>query len=284
MAVRNALVAGATGYLGRHLVRALKARNIGVRALARDLNKAKQLSADDVVGAEVTDLSSLAGVMSGVDSVVSCIGITRQRDGFTYDEVDFQGNANLLKCAQANRVENFLYVSLFRGKDMQHLRIAAAKERFVTLLERSGLNSTVVRPTAFFSDMKDILSLARSGRVFVFGSGSARINPISGRDLADATVDGFLKGSPELNIGGPEVFTYEEIARVAFEALGKRANVWHLPTWTAKAGAQILRAITPVQVYGPVEFFLTVATQDMVAPSCGTDRLSQFFRHPECDE
>jgi hypothetical protein len=44
----------------------------------------------------------------------------------------------------------------------------------------------------------------------------------------------------------------------------------------------MLRTVTPVQVYGPVEFFLAVVTQDMVAPANGQDQLAEFFASPEC--
>jgi len=279
--LRKVLVAGATGYLGGHLVRALKARGMWVRALTRH-STATGLPADDIFRGEVTQPSSLVGAATGIDAVMSCIGITRQREGFTYDEVDDRGNANLLDVAQAEGATSFLYVALLHGPELQHLRIAAAKERFVARLRASGLSSVVVRPTAFFSDMTEYLSSARKGRVFVFGAGGARINPISGRDLANASVDAFLRGEPELEIGGPRVFTHEEIAKLAFATVGSRANIWHLPMWAARAGSRMLRAVTPVQVYGPVEFFLTVVTRDMVAPAHGQDQLPEFFASPEC--
>jgi len=279
--VRKVLVAGATGYLGRHLVRALKQRGIWVRALTRRTG-ISGLAADDIFQGDVTQLSSLDGAASGMDAVMSCIGITRQREGFTYEDIDYQGNVNLLQIAEAEKANGFLYVALYRGQQLKDLRIASAKERFVARLRASALYTVVIRPTAFFSDMKEVLSLARKGRVFVFGTGDARINPISGRDLADASIEAFLRGQSELEIGGPRVFTHEEIAKLAFESLGRRANVWHVPIWVARAGSRILRALTPVQIYGPVEFFLTVATQDMVAPLHGKDQLSDFFRSPEC--
>jgi len=251
-----------------------------VRALTRR-STASGSPADEIFRGEVTQPSSLVGAASGMDAVMSCIGITRQREGLTYEEVDYRGNANLLEVARAEGATSFLYVALLHGPALQHLRIAAAKERFVARLRASGLNSLVVRPTGFFSDMTEYLSSARTGRVFVFGSGGARINPISGRDLANASVDAFLRGEPELDIGGPRVFTHEEIAKLAFATVGRRASIWHLPMWTARAASRMLRAVTPVQVYGPVEFFLTVVTRDMVAPAHGQDQLADFFSSQE---
>ena len=233
--IRKVLVAGATGYLGRHLVQVLQRRGIWVRALVRHPERAVGLEVDDVFQGEVTTASSLTGAARTVDAVLSTVGITRQREGYTYDDVDYAGNVNLLQLAEAEGTKAFMYVSLFRGQELRGFQIAAAKERFVGRLRASTLQTLVIRPTAFFSDMAEVLRMAHMGRVFVFGDGSTLVNPISGRDLAEASVDALLAGQSELKIGGPQVFTHEETAELAFDTLRKPPRVWHMPLWTASS-------------------------------------------------
>ena len=92
---KKVLVVGATGYLGTELVHAAKRAGHEVRALARDPSR---LAADvnEVVVAEATNPDSLAGICDGVDVVISALGITRQRDGLTYEDVDYAANRNVL--------------------------------------------------------------------------------------------------------------------------------------------------------------------------------------------
>ena len=66
--------------------------------------------------------------------VISTVGITRQKDGFTYMDVDYRENANLLSEAKRSGVKKFIYVSVLNGEKLSNLKICEAKERFVTEL------------------------------------------------------------------------------------------------------------------------------------------------------
>lgn len=81
------LVAGATGYLGRHLVSELKRRGYQVRVLVRREAQVAQFEhvAGDVFLGQVTSAETLRGVAEGCNIVFSCVAITHQKDGFTYE-------------------------------------------------------------------------------------------------------------------------------------------------------------------------------------------------------
>ena len=89
--MNKVLVAGATGYLGQFVVKALRAKGYWVRALGRSAEKLAPVEeyADDLVVGEVTDPESLYGACDGIDVVFSSVGITRQKDGLTYTDVDY---------------------------------------------------------------------------------------------------------------------------------------------------------------------------------------------------
>jgi nucleoside-diphosphate-sugar epimerase len=102
------LVAGATGYLGQYLVKELKNRGFWVRVLIRkESQKAMFDSVDDFFIGQVTQPESLNGLTKDIDWVFSTIGITRQKDGLTYLDVDYQGNSNLLNEALKDGVKSF---------------------------------------------------------------------------------------------------------------------------------------------------------------------------------
>ena len=102
--MKKVLVAGATGYLGQFVVKALKAKGYWIRALGRSAAKLAPVEdyADELFIGEVTDPDSLTGLCDGIDIVFSSVGITRQKDGLTYNDVDYQANRNLLTIAEAS--------------------------------------------------------------------------------------------------------------------------------------------------------------------------------------
>lgn len=273
------LVAGATGYLGGFLLAEARRRGHTVRALTRSPDRLSRHAAaiDETFVGEITRPETLDGVARDIDVVISSIGITRQKDGLTYEDVDYQGNLNLLRESVRSGVRKFVYVSVLHSEQMPDLKIVHAKEHFVRELAASGISHAVIRPNGYFSDMLEFLRMARRGRVFVFGRGEFRINPISGRDVAVRCLDAVDLDSPELSFGGPETLTHREIAEKAFEALGTRPRVTCVPVTLAKVLLWVVRKIAPARVHGPMEFTLTVLTTDMVGPTSGKDRLFDFF-------
>lgn len=134
--MKNILVAGATGYLGKHMVRELKQQGYDVRALARARSGLAPVASlvDDVVEGRITEPSSIRGCCDGMDVVFSSIGITRQRDGLTYMDVDYQGNVNLLKEAIRSGVSRFLYVSVFQASDIRIFRHSRFSTDYLILI------------------------------------------------------------------------------------------------------------------------------------------------------
>ena len=100
--MKKVLVAGATGYLGRYVVQEFKKQEYWIRALSRNAVKLESLNdyVDEKFIGEVNDANSLQGVCKDMDVVFSSIGITKQKDGLTYMDVDYQGNVNLLEEAK----------------------------------------------------------------------------------------------------------------------------------------------------------------------------------------
>jgi uncharacterized protein YbjT (DUF2867 family) len=273
------LLAGSTGYLGSYIAKELQKRAYFCRAIARDPEKLKQedIEADEVIKAEVTKPASITDSCKDIDVVISTVGITRQKDGLTYMDVDYQANMNLLEEAKKSGVKKFIYVSVLNGEKLRKLKICDAKEMFVEQLKKSGLAYCVVRPNGFFSDMSEFFNMAKRGRVYLFGNGELRANPIHGEDLATVCVDAIDRPDKEVEIGGPEILTQNEIASMAFDILGNKPKTTHIPDWVRVAILKVVRLFSGSKFYGPVEFFLTVMAMDMLAPEYGKHTLKEYF-------
>lgn len=277
--MKKIAIAGATGYLGKFLVEQLIESNTEGIALARNTEKLAAFNSEYLqkVKAEFTQPESLNGLLSEVDTVISTVGITRQKDGLTYMDVDYQANKNLLTEAIKSGVRKFIYISVLNGQNMRQLKICEAKERFVDELKNSGIDYTIIRPTGFFSDMKDFLEMAKKGCVYLFGDGNKKLNPIHGADLAKVCFNAIKANKTELEIGGPEIFSHNQIAEMALHASGKKSKIVHLPDILRKAGIHGVRIFFSQKTYGPVEFFLTAMGFNMVAPKFGTHKLIDCF-------
>ena len=277
--MKRVLVAGATGYLGHHVVKEFKKQGYWVRALTRSADKLEHSRdyVDDIFVGEVTDPTSLNGICKDIDIVFSSIGITKQKDNLTYMDVDYQGNKNLLEEAKKEGVDKFIYVSVLNADKMSNLKGIQAKIKFTEALKKSGIDYLVVIPNGFFSDMLEYLKMAQQGRGYVFGSGENRINPIHGQDLAKVCVNAADKEEHEIDVGGPDVFTHNQILAIAFESLGKPVKITRIPIWLRNVLLATLRVFTSVKTYGPLEFFMTVLAMDMVAPTYGKHTLKDFF-------
>jgi len=277
--MKKVLIAGATGYLGKYMMKEFKRQGFWVRALARNPGKLDSLRhyIDEECISEITKPESLHGICNDIDIVFSSIGITKQKDNLTYMDVDYQGNRNLLKEAKKEGVSKFIYVSVFKAKELNDLKPVQAKLRFVKELENSGLNYLVIHPNGFFSDMLEYLQMANAGRGYVVGSGEYKINPIHGEDLAEVCVFAATGDEKQINVGGPDIFTHNELATLAFETIGEQVKISRIPLWTKKLFIRILKIFTSVKIYGPIEFFMAVLSKDMVAPIYGKHHLKEFF-------
>ena len=282
MKTEKILLAGATGYLGQFILAELLKKEYPTRIVVR--NKAKIAPALlthpllEVVEAEVTQPDTLQGVCKGVHKVISSVGITRQKDGLTYEQVDFQANKNLLDEALREGVRKFIYVSVFKGEAMRHIAIGAAKERFVDTLKASGLDYCIIRPSVSYSYMTLFFKMDKKDIIHLFGKGQYTMNPIHGEDLAEVCVAQLERYEREVNVGGAEIFTQTEMAHLAFEVLHKPANIIYLPDWVRRLILKMGKYLLPKSIYGAMEFVLTIMAMDVVAPmQVGKHRLKAFF-------
>jgi divinyl chlorophyllide a 8-vinyl-reductase len=216
---RRILVFGATGYIGRHVVRELLARGHDVVAFARARAGAggehhRDQTAAMFPGAEVRfgDVTDPASVADDAfrgerfDAVYSCLA---SRSGAPDDawRIDHDANQHVLAQAKVTGVEHFVLLSAICVQKPK-LAFQRAKLAFEASLQRSGLRYAIVRPTAFFKSLSGQIERLKRGKPFLlFGSGQlTACRPISETDLAVFMADCIedpAMGNAILPIGGP---------------------------------------------------------------------------------
>ena len=284
------LVAGATGYLGRFVVAELHRRGHKVRAITRSRERAVSPGpwdspsldglVDDWAVGEVTNPAFITDVAKGVDDVISALGVTRQKAN-PWD-IDHQANLAILRSAEKHGVTHFCFVNVMGGERCP-AQLTRAKTAFVRQLTSSPIPSQIINPSGYFSDMTQILRMARKGRVFLLRP-EIRVNPIHGADLAEFCINRLIDGEKGTwDVGGPEVLTWRELADCAFRAIGRPAKVSALPPAVLTPLITILRLFNPRRA-DLIRFLSWSMLPDCVGTPVGTHRLFDFYEHHATDE
>ena len=203
---------------------------------------------------------------------------SRTNETISLDELDYGGNSNILKRAVETGVRKFIYVAFVKTAGFENLEITRIKERFISELRDAPLHYCIVRPTAFFSDMGEIVKQALKGKVYLVGNGQTRINPIHGSDLAQVCLDAVGSSETEVSVGGPEIYSYEEAAKLAFKIIGKDAKIKKIPSWLFTVLLKVIRPFLSRRKFTLIQFLITAFTKDSVAPKYGSYPLEKFFR------
>jgi uncharacterized protein YbjT (DUF2867 family) len=208
--------------------------------------------------------------------VFSALGITRQTDTATYEDVEYTANKQLLDEALRSGVQHFGVISVVNPAAFSQLSIMASRERFIADLQAAPVLSSVVRSTGFFCDMKEVFEMAAKGRVWLVGDGSTQTNPIHGADLATACVDAMLGDGAEVAVGGPDTMTWNAIAHVAFDALDRKPRVTHVPAWLPALLLPLVRLFNR-RAFDVGSFIVRGSTLNMVGPASGSESLRNFY-------
>ncbi len=281
MSVSLAVVAGASGVIGSEVVRELQARGVRVRALVREPARLSTEPEEIFVG-NLLNPRTLEGVCAGADAVVSCAGAplasTKIFTGRseTFHAVNDLGSRALLREAETAGVRRFACASLYAGRFLGMMECVRAHESFAAALLDSQTEPLVVRCAPTFARVAGLVDLARKrSRLSIPGTGQAKTNPIHERDAAVVLVDALEGRARELDAGGPDTLTRQEIAEMAAEAAGG-VPLRFTRLWPAQCRAS-LRRFAGRHGHDAALYRIAEGEVDVVAPAVGKRRLGEYF-------
>ncbi len=226
------LVTGGSGFVGGHVVHALREQDRPVRCLVRDVRKAEKLRnwGCELVEGDVTDPTSLHRAVDSVDVVVHLVAI-RQGKPQQFQRIMVSGTRDLLKLAKEGGAKRFVFMSALgtseETKDV--VPYFGAKWQMEQDVQESGFPYVIFRPSFIFGRDGGILPtfrrLAKIAPVTpIIGSGKQRIQPIWVDDVA-AYFAKAIDHEPATNrifeLGGPDVVTWNEFWVRLKRALGR---------------------------------------------------------------
>jgi uncharacterized protein YbjT (DUF2867 family) len=242
------LVTGGTGFVGGHVVRALRAAGRPVRCLVRDPRRAERLerAGCELATGDMTDPPRLRTAVEGVEAVVHLVAI-RQGNERQFERIMIQGTDDLLLAAQRAGVRRFVHMSAL-GVNEQTRELVPyyrAKWENEQAVHRSAIPYVILRPSFIFGTDGGILptfrKLAKLAPVTpIIGTGEQRIQPIWADDIAAHFVQALeldAATNRTFELGGPDVVSWNELWAQLKHALGVRRPSVHLPMGLARANA-----------------------------------------------
>ncbi len=232
------LLTGATGYVGSHLLRALRPRDVEVRCLTRGASPSLVETGPAIqhVTGDITQPETLEGAFDACDAVIHLVGIIEEHpsQGVTFERIHVDGTRNVVEAAQAAGVDRFVHMSANGAREDAGTAYQTTKWRAEQIIREAGFaHWTVFRPSLLFGPpdpgrpefasqlLRDLL---RPFPIWpIFGDGRYEMQPVHVTEVASAFVQALLRTAADGNTyvaAGPTRLPYVELLDVVARGAG----------------------------------------------------------------
>ncbi len=259
-------VFGGSGFLGRHVVRALARRQYRIRVavrrpeLAGHLQPMGRVGQINAVQANLRNADSVAAAVRDADAVINLVGILFERGRQRFAAVQAEGAGTVASAAKAGSAR-MIHVSAIGADANSRSRYAQSKAEGERRVLDADASAIIFRPSIAFGPEDDFFNrfagLARLAPALPLpGGGDTRFQPVFAGDIAEAiarAVDGDLKPGSTYELGGPDVRTFKQLMQFILATVRRRRLLVPVPFGLLKLQAMFLQflpkpPLTPDQV------------------------------------
>ncbi|ALF52766.1 oxidoreductase [Nostoc piscinale CENA21] len=241
------LVTGATGGIGRRVVRLLRQQEQPVRAFVRLTSRYSELEhrgAEIFIG-DLRQARDIEKATQGVKYIIS----THGSDGDALS-LDYRANIELIDQAKANQVQHFVFVSVLGvDRGYEDAPVFKAKRAVEQYLVDSGLNYTILRPSGLASNLLPLAEQFReTGLYLLIGDRKNRSSVVSTDDLAKMIVDSVKLTEARnqiLPVGGPEILQREDIPQIFGRIFNREPIVINPPVFLVDGVRNFIGLFSP---------------------------------------
>ncbi|MBR2397706.1 MAG: NAD(P)H-binding protein [Clostridia bacterium] len=230
------VLAGAFGNLGAEILKCLV--KDGHEVVAADL---RETAIEGLEGKytfksiDATNPETLVGLCDGAEVVITTVGLTGASTKFTSYDIDFTGNINLYNEAKAAGVKKFNYISVISCDEpgAEKVPMLHAKYLVEEEIKKQDMDWVIYRPTGYFYDIAKVFKpyVDKGEMQLLKGFGGVKANVVDCPDFAQFIVDHMNDTNATYNVGGKETYTYEEMAKMCFDAAKKPLVIKWAPIW-----------------------------------------------------
>ncbi len=264
MKLKEILVFGASGQIGRHLIRKLTKNNYKVIAVTRNYHqKAYILKTQanpgylEIVESSSYDFEKLSNLFNKSEICINLVGILTENKSNTFEKIHSIFPSMLAKMCKQNSLKKFIHVSaLGIEKSTESSKYAKSKLEGEKLAQEHFLKTTILRPSLVYSVddsfTTKFFSLLNLFPIFpLYHGGKTKFTPIHVSDLANIIFNVVNRNIDEKIIEciGPQVFSFEDIIRILLRSLNKKRLIINLPLPIAKMMAKTIEKIMPNPIF-----------------------------------
>jgi uncharacterized protein YbjT (DUF2867 family) len=255
------LLTGATGTVGRPLLRRLTVTGTPVRCLVRDPRGLgdERVRVQIALG-DLSDHLSFRHALRGVDTVVHLASVIRDQPGGSIEELAGVATWRLVRAAERAGVKRFVFFSALGASTRSHARLMRAKAIAERAVVESSITHTVFAPSIVYAPRDPYLRLLeRMSYLPVMplpGSGQASFQPIWAEDVADCVLAALPGGAQaaeaenaRYELAGPETLTHRQLVEVATHSFNRHRPILRIPTRAVRRSLKLVELLM-----GPTAF------------------------------
>ena len=248
-------VFGGSGFVGRHVVRALVKRGYRVRVAVRRPDLANFLQPIGVVGqihavqANLRYPASVAAAVKGADAVINLVGIMQEQGRQSFLAVQANGARAVAQACAAAGITRLVHVSALGAAAESGSAYARSKAEGEAAVFAAVPGAVVLRPSVMFGPedtfFNRFASMARMLPVLpLVGDGATKFQPAFVGDVAEVVaraIDGTVEGGRVYELGGPEVLSLRQIVEETCRIIGRKRLLAPLPFPLARIMGSVLQ-------------------------------------------
>ncbi|MEE9294953.1 MAG: NAD(P)H-binding protein [Phycisphaerae bacterium] len=295
--IKRVFVTGATGFVGRYVVKELLTRGFTpvclVRSQARLAQAAHDLDRNRIAGVvgTVFDRAALGEAAAQCDAAIHLVGIIREHrlKGQTFDRIHRRGTLNVVEAVKQAGIKRYVHMSALGARPDALSAYHRTKHAAEQCIKESGLDWTIFQPSVIhgydgeFMELMKTLACSLIPPVMpYFGKGENRLQPVSVKDVAFCFVDALRRDETvgwSYALGGPKSYSWKELYAVCRKLI-PGAKRWK-PLISQPVPIAKLLAVTVMKtplVPSRLKFNLAQVQMSQEDSVCGTETVESAFQ------
>ena len=239
-------VFGASGFLGRYVIRALTARGWRVRAAVRNPHTSHELKVMGDVGqvqlmqANVRFPQSVIRAVDGADAVINLVGALFETGRQTFDALHVGAPDIIGEACAAAGIDNLAHVSAIGADTNSESEYARTKAEGENILREHDAAVGILRPSILFGTEDEFFNRFAGLTAFapalpLLGGGRTKLQPVFVEDVANAVAISVTRGTSgqTFELGGPRSYRFKALMEFILDTIGKKRLLLPVPWFAA---------------------------------------------------